>query len=240
MREKLKLEAQVTKIESEKAPELKALASLQFGGFRINNIRVIEKDVLREGELTTKKYVLFPQHKVEKQNGENEYIDIITFGQNEEEGKKIKRVISNMIVKALDDKDKTSKIAKETNFEIEDDLVKAYINPTSNSEKVLGVGVIYYGGLISIKPIFLKEAINSETNEKFNAINFESRADKEGKYNEGLRKKCIEVAMESLEKNREQLNEQDNHEEISNTSNEQEKTKKGKAKKQKQETDIER
>lgn len=215
MKEKLKLETQITKVESEKTPELIALASVQVGGFRINNIRVVEKEKIENGDLRTKKVVLFPQHKSINADGETEYKDIIIFGKDEEEGKKLKNVISNMIIKGLEGEERKIKIEKETDFEIDKDFVSAYINPTPKSEKIIGAGTIYYGGLISIKPVYLKEVSNSETNEMFKAINFETRVDKDGKYNEvvypnqeGLRRKCIEEAIKSLKKNREQLNEE--------------------------------
>lgn len=89
MKEKLKLEAQVTKVESEKMPELKALASVQFGGFRINNIRVIERETIKNGNMVTQNVVFFPQHKGTNKDGENEYKDIVTFGKDEEQGKKL-------------------------------------------------------------------------------------------------------------------------------------------------------
>ena len=206
MSEKLKLEAQVTKIESEKAPELKALASVQIGGFRINNIRVAEREFPYNGELKTRKVVLFPQHQGVDQNGETEYTNIITFG-DDEQGKKLKKEISNMILEALEREERTNKVEKETDFDIDKDFVTAYINPTPNSSKTIGVGTIFYGRLIGIKPVYVREAENQETNEKFNVINFESRVNKEGEYaevvhptQEGLRKKCVEDSMKSLKK----------------------------------------
>lgn len=214
MKEKLVLEGQVTKVESEKSPDLKALASVQIGGFRINNIRVVEKENIKNGNLITRNVVLFPQHKSVNKDGENEYKDIISFGKDEEQGKKLRNVISNMIIKGLEGEDRTTKISKETDFEIDKDFVSAYINPTPNSEKILGVGSVYYGGVIGIKPVYLKEAVNSETKETFNIVNFETRVDKDSNYKEvvypmqeGLRKKCINEAMKSLKKNKEQLNE---------------------------------
>ena len=215
MKEKLKLEAQVTKVESENAPELRALASVQFGGFKLNNIKVVEREFVKNGNIGTRNIVLFPQHKGLNREGKVEYKDIVTFGKNnDEQGRMIKYVISNMILNGLEGEEKTSRITEETDFEIDKDLIGAYISPTTNSEKILGVGTIYYGGLISIKPVFLKEVINSETNEKFNVINFETRQNKEGKYNEvvypnqeGLRNKCVNVSLESLNKNRKQIKE---------------------------------
>jgi len=175
------------------------------GGFRINNIRIIEREVVNKGFFKNKKMVLFPNHKGTNQDGEIEYTDIIKFGRDEEEGRKIKGVISNMILEGLKQEGRTIKISKETEFEIDKEFVSAYITPTPNSEKILGVGTIYYGGLLSVRPVYLKEAINIETNEKFNMVNFEARLDKEGKYKEviypnqeGLRNKCIEEAMESF------------------------------------------
>lgn len=212
MKEKLRLEAQVTKVESEKTPELKALATVQFGGFRINNIRVVERETIKNGKLINRNVVFFPQHKGVNANNETEYKDIVNFGKDEEQGKKLKNIVSNMILKALEGEERTTKTSKETDFEIDKDFVSSYINPTPNSEKILGAGTIYYGGLMSINPVYLKEAVNSETKESFNVINFETRVNKDGEYNEvvhptqdGLRKKCVEEAMKSLKKNREQL-----------------------------------
>lgn len=240
MKEKLKLEAQVTKVESEKMPELKALASVQFGGFRINNIRVIERETIKNGNMVTQNVVFFPQHKGTNKDGENEYKDIVTFGKDEEQGKKLRNVISNMIIKGLEGEEKTTKISKETDIEIDKDFVSAYINPTPNSEKILGAGTVYYGGLISIKPVYLKEVTNSETNEKFNVINFETRINKDNEYSEvvypnqeGLRKKCVEESMKSLKKNKEQLNEDSKDEK------EEKSTKKNSNKKKKQKEEQE-
>ena len=249
MKEKLKLEVQVTKIESEKTPEVKGLASVQFGGFRINNIRVVERQIANEnGELESKNFVSFPQHKGVNKDGETQYKEIVSFGGDEEQGRKIKSVLSNMILKGLEGEEKTNKITKETDFEIDKELLGAYINPTPNSEKILGVGSIYYGGLLSIRPVFVKEAVNSEKNEKFNTISFETRTDKEGNYNEvvhpteeGLRKKCVEVAMESIKKNKEIINEDnitdDKKEE--NKENEKKPKKTSKKSKKQEEADIE-
>ncbi len=240
MKEKLKLEAQVTKVESEKAPDLKALASIQLGGFRINNIRVVERETLKHGDIRPIKKVLFPLHKGVNADGETEYKDIVTFGKDEEQGKKLRNVISNMIIKGLEGEERTTKISKETDFEIDKDFVSAYINPTPNSEKILGAGTVYYGGLISIKPVYLKEAINSTTNEKFNVINFETRVNKDNEYSEvvypnqeGLRKKCVEESMKSLKKNQEQLNEDSKDEK------EEKSTKKNSNKKKKQKEEQE-
>ena len=249
MKEKLKLEVQVTKIESEKTPEVKGLASVQFGGFRINNIRVVERQIANEnGELESKKFVSFPQHKGVNKDGETQYKEIVSFGGDEEQGRKIKSVLSNMILKGLEGEEKTNKITKETDFEIDKELLGAYINPTPNSEKILGVGSIYYGGLLSIRPVFVKEAVNSEKNEKFNTISFETRTDKEGNYNEvvhpteeGLRKKCVEVAMESIKKNKEIINEDNitDEKKEENKENEKKPKKTSKKSKKQEEADIE-
>lgn len=226
MKEKLKLEAQVTKVESEKAPNLRALASVQLGGFRINNIRVVEQESNNNENLTTRNVVFFPQHIGINADNETVYKDIVNFGKDEEQGKKLKSLISNMIIKALEGKNRIIKISKETDFEIDKNFVSAYITPTPNSKKILGAGTIYYGGLISINPVYLKEAVNSKDKEHFNLINFETRTNSNGEYYEvvhttqkGLRKKCIEEAMKSLKKNREQLKENEEVKETKKSTN---------------------
>lgn len=185
-KENLVIKGNVTKVESESTPSLKALANITIGGVKIDNIKVSE----RSGYT----FVDFPNRKGEDKNGETMYRDIVRFYPNDEEkAKKLKNAISNCILNAFKEADKTVQFEKETSFQIDKSKVGAYINPIE-SAKAQGVGTIYYGDILAIQPVFLKDKY----------INFESRQNKEGEYKEivypietGLKGKMYQAALNS-------------------------------------------
>ena len=209
MKEKLIIQGNVTKVKSESRPNLRALASITLGGIRIDNIRVEERG-------QDKKYLFadLPTRKGQNKEGENTYYDLISFYPGDEhKASKLKRAIQNAIIKAYEGQERTTKVEKETDFEIDKEKVKAYINPVK-SEKIKGAGTIYYGDILSIKPVYLKEIENKETGNKANVINLEARKDKDGNYKEivypietGLRAKMINACEDSYEKHLEQSQE---------------------------------
>lgn len=214
--ENLKILASVTKVESEKFPNLKALGSVQIGGIVIDNVRVVEREYEKDGEKRTGTFVDFPQHKGKDKDGQDKWSLIASFGnsQNEELGEKIKKAVISTVLEAYKSKEKTSKFFKETDIEYDNDKVNAYIRPV-DSEKIKGEGSIYYGNILTINPVFLKEGVSKESGEKTLFISLEQRKDKENNYRDivypvekGLRAKFNEVCINSYNKNLEAKQEQ--------------------------------
>lgn len=214
--EKLKIMASVTKFESEKFPNLKALGSVQIGGIVIDNVRVVEREYENDGEKRTGTFVDFPQHKGKDKDGQDKWTPIASFGnsQNEESGEKIKKAVISIVLEAYKTQEKTARIEKETDIEYDKDKVNAYIRPV-DSEKIKGAGSIYYGNILTINPVFLKEVVNKETQEKSLFMNLKQRKDKENNYKDivypvekGLRAKFNEVCINSYNKNLEIKQEQ--------------------------------
>lgn len=204
--EKLKIKANVTKVESDKVPSLKALASITIGGIKIDNVRVSE----RSGYL----FVDLPQKKDIK-DGETIYKDMVSFGngKDEEYDKKVRNAVLNTVLKAYEKEGKTTVEERETDFNFDNDKISSYVRPV-NSEKIKGVATLYYGNVLRINPVFLKEIENRETHENNLILNFVQHLDKEGKYNDivypiekGLRTKFLNSCIEQYEKNIENQNE---------------------------------
>ena len=207
--EKLKIRANVTKVESEKTTNLKGLASITIGGIKIDNVRINN----RGGYI----FVDLPQKK-EEINGEVVYKDIISFGngKDKEYSKKLKNAVLNTVLKAYEKEGKVTSEERKTDFDFDSTKVQSYVKNV-DSEKIKGVATLYYGNVIAIKPIFLKEIENKETKEKNLILNFLQYKDKNGEYKDivypiekGLRKKFLDVCIEEYEKNIEKETRSDN------------------------------
>lgn len=206
MKEKLKIQTIVTKVSSEKVPNLKALASIIIGGIKIDNIKIIKRMYEKAGKKEIGTFVEFPKQKRQDKEGNIVYKNIVTFrGKDDEETKKIQNFIKNTILQGYKLEEKTTKVMRESDFTYNDEYIKANIDPTPNSDKILGVGLILYGGIMEIQPVFLKAFVNKITNEPFKTINFEQIQDKEGNYKEivypikeGLRSKIRDAVEEAI------------------------------------------
>lgn len=207
--EKLKIIASVTKFESEKFPNLKALGSVQIGGIVIDNVRVCEREYEKDGEKRTGTFVDFPQHKGKDKDGKDKWTPIALFGNSKDEeiGTLLKKDVISVVIEAYKKSEKTVKVEKITDIDYDKDKINAYIRPV-DSEKIKGAGSIYYGDILTINPVFLKEIQNKETGDKNLVINLEQRKDKENKYKDivypvekGLRAKFNEACINSYNKN---------------------------------------